>query len=65
MLFITDLQGDVVELLGLYLTPTIPSSTDETDAQQFIVFRNTQASNDTNNVQLVCNYKEKTLRINY
>ncbi|KAM7358977.1 uncharacterized protein ACRADG_003747 isoform 6-T8 [Cochliomyia hominivorax] len=44
----SNLQGDVVEFLALYLTPTIPNSTDEADAQQFIVLRNTQASNASN-----------------
>ncbi|XP_037819756.1 LOW QUALITY PROTEIN: large proline-rich protein BAG6 [Lucilia sericata] len=47
----TNLQGDVVEFLAVYLTPTIPSATDEADAQQFIVLRNTTAAANDNNVQ--------------
>ncbi|XP_023302811.2 large proline-rich protein bag6-B isoform X6 [Lucilia cuprina] len=49
----TNLQGDAVEFLALYLTPTIPSATDEADAQQFIVLRNTTtAATNDNNVQM-------------
>ncbi|XP_065362467.1 large proline-rich protein BAG6 isoform X2 [Calliphora vicina] len=47
----TNLQGDVVEFLALYLTPAIPSATDEADAQQFIVQRNA-AADIANNVQM-------------
>lgn len=52
-LSLLDLRGQVVEFLTLYLTPTIPSSTDEADAQQFIVLRSTQSSN-ADDIEMVC-----------
>ncbi|XP_073840420.1 uncharacterized protein isoform X2 [Musca autumnalis] len=38
-------DGEVVEFLTLYLSPNIPSSSDENDAQQFIVHRSTPNNN--------------------
>lgn len=46
-----DLDGEVVEFLKLYLNPNIPNGTDEVDAQQFIVHRN--SSNASNSVEMV------------
>lgn len=41
-----------MEFLTLYLSPNIPSSSDENDAQQFIVHRSS-ANNNSNSVPLV------------
>uniref|UniRef100_A0A1I8NGB6 Large proline-rich protein BAG6 n=1 Tax=Musca domestica TaxID=7370 RepID=A0A1I8NGB6_MUSDO len=47
----TNFDGEVVEFLTLYLSPNIPSSSDENDAQQFIVHRSS-ANNNSNSVPL-------------
>ncbi|XP_013100529.1 large proline-rich protein bag6-A isoform X2 [Stomoxys calcitrans] len=45
-------NGEVVEFLTLYVNPNIPNSSDEIDAQQFIVHRGSASSTPDNSVQM-------------
>ncbi|XP_061392235.1 mucin-19 [Musca vetustissima] len=48
----SNFDGEVVEFLTLYLSPNLPTSSDENDAQQFIVHRNSTTNNSSNSVPL-------------